>query len=378
LHFHGNIYLVIYGGIELRKVENILMAFLIILAGATIVGGVTLTIIAYQIGVENLEANNRSTIIGGLLSMAGGAVGAMGAYMVARHQMKNEKKENQKRNELNARPIIICNDFRGPYNLEGVKLHPDAKILYTDFYHDLKELAKSNNTFMGFFQLKFTGETKVIKNCEINIVMDQTNYKENSNFNTYIGPMNNGEEIFIPLPITQVEETLTAVPIRLELQYITVEGEKILFIYNHKEKYEEYYLIKSEERILLTNYQFDTGDWILPAKLEKRTNNKDLELKTINDKFYKLYHPLYTLIQLYDFENETKKFTDLNKEQINELMCLIIKYDIYAEKNLYVRLIKIKSAYKNDLEQGNQIYEEIKTLTADTVYKMKIKLGLPI
>ncbi|MCK1987149.1 hypothetical protein MPH48_03425 [Lysinibacillus fusiformis] len=83
------------------KSENLLVKFLIALAGITIGVVVILTIIAYQIGVDELEKPNRIAIISGLLSMIGGIAGAFGAYLIARMQMTKQldlqyKKEEEK------------------------------------------------------------------------------------------------------------------------------------------------------------------------------------------------------------------------------------------------------------------------------------------
>lgn len=69
------------------KSENLLVKFLIALAGITIGVVVILTIIAYQIGVDELEKPNRIAIISGLLSMFGGIAGAFGAYFIAKWQL---------------------------------------------------------------------------------------------------------------------------------------------------------------------------------------------------------------------------------------------------------------------------------------------------
>ncbi|PCD84789.1 hypothetical protein CNQ87_10635 [Lysinibacillus fusiformis] len=85
----------------MSKNENILVKVLIALAGLTIGVVVVLTIIAFQIGVDELEKPNRIAIISGLLSMVGGIAGAFGAYLIARMQMTKQldlqyKKEEEK------------------------------------------------------------------------------------------------------------------------------------------------------------------------------------------------------------------------------------------------------------------------------------------
>lgn len=79
----------------MSKSENNLFKFLIILVIITIIAVLSLFIISFQIGVGKLEQTNTSTIIGGLLSLVGGFAGAMGAYVVARYQVDQEKKQEK-------------------------------------------------------------------------------------------------------------------------------------------------------------------------------------------------------------------------------------------------------------------------------------------
>lgn len=53
-------------------------------------------------------SNDSATIISGVLSMFGGAIGAFGAYMVAKHQMKSERNDNRINRLLKELPIYIA------------------------------------------------------------------------------------------------------------------------------------------------------------------------------------------------------------------------------------------------------------------------------
>lgn len=86
------------GGIVVGKSENLLVKFLIALAGITIGVVVFLTIIAYQIGVDDLEKPNRIAIISGLLSMFGGIAGAFSAYLIAKMQLTKQLELQDKKN----------------------------------------------------------------------------------------------------------------------------------------------------------------------------------------------------------------------------------------------------------------------------------------
>ncbi|KOS60891.1 hypothetical protein FJQ98_20525 [Lysinibacillus agricola] len=93
----------------MNKSEKLLVNVLISLAGLTISVVVVLTIIAYQIGVGELEKPNRIAIISGLLSMVGGIAGAFGAYFVATYQMKKQIEHDKKKEERQKKENILHN-----------------------------------------------------------------------------------------------------------------------------------------------------------------------------------------------------------------------------------------------------------------------------
>ncbi|WDU80020.1 hypothetical protein [Lysinibacillus sp. G01H] len=133
----------------MEKDKSKLLNILKILAGITIFFAIILFIIAYQIGVEGLKDKaNRSTIISGLLSMVGGAMGAIGAYTAANLQIRKEREiENfskltselpiQIGVSLELEKIIAQLDEYINIQTEFLDIFGDGKINENLYYHSL-------------------------------------------------------------------------------------------------------------------------------------------------------------------------------------------------------------------------------------------------
>lgn len=150
---------------------------------------IALIVLLYLIGYIFLVSVNISsevaTIIGGLLSLAGGFAGAMGAYMVARHQVNQEKKQ-EKINLLSAelptyvaltlefKKIILSLEFfmdqrnstwkyqLNEYFFEGLKIEFDS--INWDRWIDTKKITDSIllNELL-FFEESFKRITEVME-----------------------------------------------------------------------------------------------------------------------------------------------------------------------------------------------------------------------
>ncbi len=89
-----------------RVIEVILCIF----AGVFLFG-----IIAVTFQVIGEDSPNKASIIGGILSMIGGAIGALGAYIVAAYQM-NKQIEYEKKKEEKLRLTQIKKTLKKNYN----------------------------------------------------------------------------------------------------------------------------------------------------------------------------------------------------------------------------------------------------------------------
>lgn len=116
--------------------SKIYSIFLLISIGIFLV-----SLYAAIIQVFGIESDDRATILGGVLSMVGGAVGAMGAYMVARHQV-NEEKDNEKINLLSSElPIYV-----------GLTLEFNKIILNLELLEKQKKSVWKNQQNDDFFE----------------------------------------------------------------------------------------------------------------------------------------------------------------------------------------------------------------------------------
>lgn len=147
----------------MRKSENLLVKFLIALSVITIGVVVVLTIIAYQIGVDELEKPNRIAIISGLLSMFGGIAGAFGAYAVATYQT-NKKFEHEKRKE----DVQKKNQIKK--TLKKLELLNDYALKFADAF--INEFNKSYTEELGYkLRSSETAISWIVDN--INMVNDE-------------------------------------------------------------------------------------------------------------------------------------------------------------------------------------------------------------
>ncbi|MER2111177.1 MAG: hypothetical protein ABS960_00700 [Solibacillus isronensis] len=103
-----------------RVIEIILCIFIVIFLFG---------IIAMGFQVIGVDSTNKATIVGGLLSMIGGAIGALGAYFVASNQMKKQF-EHEKRKEDKQRKETI------EQVLKKLKFLNSETISFIDFFNE--------------------------------------------------------------------------------------------------------------------------------------------------------------------------------------------------------------------------------------------------
>ncbi|MEX3743556.1 hypothetical protein [Lysinibacillus xylanilyticus] len=108
---------------------------------------VLLFLIGYTFFVKVNISAEVATIIGGLLSLVGGFAGAMGAYMVARHQVNQEKKQ-EKINLLSTElPIYV-----------GLSLEFDKVVKSLELFEDLRNSIwkfELNDNFFEELKIEF-------------------------------------------------------------------------------------------------------------------------------------------------------------------------------------------------------------------------------
>ena len=208
-------------------------------------------------------------IISGLLGMVGGFSGAMGAFLVARHQIKKEAELHERRDKELSRPIISCMDFIGTMKLSNAKLKEKVRIMDTPFYQTYLNEKEKYEDQMIFLELKILGEASLIYDAEATLFMSKKYYPTSlQQINVYVGLMERDIEIYIPMPLALVEEGYMRELTRLELFFETQKGEKMKYIYDIEGKKEEYYLLNDSE-VLLKTINMKESAWIYPAKRQE-------------------------------------------------------------------------------------------------------------
>lgn len=213
--------------------------------------------------VYNNSGTDSATILSGVLSMFGGAFGAFGAYLVARHQINNERKNFEERSLKKARPTIICLEYLGEADLKNTRMHNNARLIETDFYKKIPDKSK----FIRFFEIRHIGNRSHILSCEINVSMDTNMHSEaDSKIYTYMGAVERDVEIFIPLPSVFDGENSYSYTLQVTVVFETMENEKIEYINDIKNGIEQYYLISNQKRKLIKKVNFERGQWIMPGR----------------------------------------------------------------------------------------------------------------
>lgn len=121
--------------------RRVLEVILCIFAGVFLFG-----IIAIAFQVIGEDSPNKASIIGGILSMIGGALGALGAYIVATYQMNKQFEHEKKKEEIQRKENIlnILKILEQLYN-EAMK--------FIRFFN--KEFSEQYSIYDAVIQLKF-------------------------------------------------------------------------------------------------------------------------------------------------------------------------------------------------------------------------------
>ncbi|MEY9975749.1 hypothetical protein [Lysinibacillus sp. RC79] len=111
--------------------RRILEAILCIFVGIFLFG-----IMAITFQVIGEDSSNKASIIGGILSMIGGAIGALGAYIVATYQMNKQIEHEKKKEEIQRKENI-------EQTLKVLERLNLEVISFTEYF--IKEFAKPYN-----------------------------------------------------------------------------------------------------------------------------------------------------------------------------------------------------------------------------------------
>ena len=114
--------------------------------------------------------------------------------------------------------------------------------------------------------------------------------------------------------------------------------------------------------------------------LKEQQKIREVELKNnaIKEQLFKLYHPLNSIMSTYIFRYGAHKFYMLQRDEQLNFINFITENEIYAEKDLYIKILEIRWVFKDgDLNKANDLYDEIGDLLTDSISIMKDQLKLP-
>lgn len=111
---------------------------------------------------------------------------------------------------------------------------------------------------------------------------------------------------------------------------------------------------------------------------QQRIREEELKNSAVREQLIKLYHPLNSMISGYILKYGAHGFYNLEGEERRGFIKFISDNEIYAEKDLYIKLLEIRWAYKEgEKQKTNQLYNELCDLLTETISGMKEQLKLP-
>lgn len=209
--------------------------------------------------VYNNSGTDSATILSGVLSMLGGALGAIGAYLVARHQMNAQKRATEKENQLKSRPIITCTELHNVYqDLSNIHYSRSAILLG-------KTVVSDKNLKGSYYVIQFIGHFNMVLNITIELMMK----KDGETYKYSIGGVKQDNEILLSLPMLRYESGQPFRPEQTDkiiIRYTTDKQEEIKYIYDNLNNNESYHLISKGKEKLIDKFTFESGLWKVPGR----------------------------------------------------------------------------------------------------------------
>ena len=113
-------------------------------------------------------------------------------------------------------------------------------------------------------------------------------------------------------------------------------------------------------------------------KEQQRIRDEELKNNAIKEQLFKLYHPLNSMIAMFIFKYGAHDFNTLKYDERKDLIEFITNNEIYADKELYIKILEIRWAFKEgEYNRANDFYNEIRDILTDSITIMKEQLKLP-
>jgi hypothetical protein len=162
------------------------------------------------------------------------------------------------------RSYVVLQEFtNAPFNLEGLDIHPNSRIILTEDYNKNRKLGEKVGLRTTFYKITLLGTPDNIFDCSIKI--DLTNPVDNKKIiiDEMISIVEKNEEVFIPLYIKGLKEVIVN---DVEINYLTVSGERIHYVYNPINQTEKYFSLIDGEQELLMEFNMRISNWLYPIK----------------------------------------------------------------------------------------------------------------
>ncbi|ANY69720.1 hypothetical protein BBD42_26940 [Paenibacillus sp. BIHB 4019] len=213
------------------------------------------------------------------LSFFGSFLGLVGAVLIAMHQMKVQKNNEIKRDQVNNRSYIVMNDFNAPLKLTGIITHENSRLIDTEGYQYLLKLvpkSKQKTVNVSYLKMSHHGNPEVIFDCEIRVEL-RDHHKKNHLIDINIGAVEKGIEVFIPLVPEGVLEEEEIYLDKVTIKYSTLKNERLMYTQDLIKLRESF--ISVTDATVIFDHDLIGAKWIFPNKIshEEKNNNGNLD-----------------------------------------------------------------------------------------------------
>lgn len=242
-------------GIKMNKTLTI------IFAAMTFVFCISILSLVFQ--TLGNDTSTKAAIISGILSMIGGGLGAVGAYLAANYQIKSEFHKRDQEKRIMSRPILNCSELQNVREDLSNIHYPINTILLSET--NLGDA--SQDSHVPFYSISFVGNFNLLLHLHITLFMIEDDTKE-----YHIGSVTADTEIMLRIPTNlQCHGETYGKPKRVEVKYTTKENENIKYIYDNVDNKESYILVTGNKEELISTHHFGTGNWQLPGRYIRST-----------------------------------------------------------------------------------------------------------
>ncbi|ASS96646.1 hypothetical protein [Peribacillus simplex] len=172
------------------------------------------------------------------------------------HQIEKDNKQYLKAN----RSYILLQEFNSLVGFKEVNIHPNSRVILTK---DFEEIALKKHLRTTFYKISLLGVPESILDGSINIELTDISETHTYYINEYISVLEKNEEVFIPLYTKGLSEVIVKT---VEIKYLTLAGERMLYTYNPTEGNERYFSLNNSERDVILELSMRPSNWIYPKK----------------------------------------------------------------------------------------------------------------